>query len=216
MKLEHIAEGIYHAIGETPKELGMSFVRPQEHYESSKFRGKIFTFDEFKDWWIHNPPKGVKPGRFTYCTYYEGFNIPSDVLKPFFQGEFNPLSFWENLFLDKVSVIPDKKFYLIGTRKNGKPEDLKHEMAHGFYYTSPEYKKKVQAIVREVNPDMKNKLNQYLHDENYHPAVFNDERQAYILAGDDLKDAGIKLKDVMPIHVALNEVYNETLEKRRK
>jgi len=211
MKLEETSEGIWHAIGNTAKELGMSFLRPQEHYESPKFRGKIFSFDEFREWWIRNPPKGIKPGRFIYCNYYEGFNVPSHILNPFFEGKFDPLSDEEKRLLEKVSKIDNEKFYLIGTRKNGSHEDIKHELGHGFYYTDPEYRKKVQAIMRKLDTESRKKIDKYLQDRDYHPSVFSDERQAYFLAGDNLKDAGIKLKEVLPVHLALNEVYQKVL-----
>ena len=40
--------------------LASAFLRFQEHYESPKFRGEIFSLEEFMDWYA------VEVGNFTY------------------------------------------------------------------------------------------------------------------------------------------------------
>jgi hypothetical protein len=216
MKLEQITERIYNAVGDSPKELGMSFVRPQEYYESPVFRGKIFTFEEFKNWWVGNPPDDVNPGKFIYCTYYEGFNVPSRILKPFFEGKFNPLSDWEKRLLEMVSQIRDREFYLIGTRKDAKPEDLKHEIGHGLYYTSKNYRRRVNSVLKSLNPRTKQKLLRYVQSMDYHPSVYTDEQHAYLLAiEDNLEEAGISERETREISAKLNKIYSAVLKAQR-
>jgi len=56
-------------------------LRFEEYYESPRFKGRIFTFDEYRKWYVKNSPKGKKTGRFTYYSDWSGFNIPSYALK---------------------------------------------------------------------------------------------------------------------------------------
>ncbi|OGZ16930.1 MAG: hypothetical protein A3H76_05890 [Candidatus Lloydbacteria bacterium RIFCSPLOWO2_02_FULL_54_12] len=55
------------------KLLAMTFVRMQEYYESGspRFRGRIFTLGEFKDWYRK------ERGRWSYANDWSGFNVPS-------------------------------------------------------------------------------------------------------------------------------------------
>ena len=92
MKLEELIENIYHVSFPTRKEAASTFLRFQEHYESPQFRGKIFSLDEFKEWYTANSEKGKAKGKFTYYDDWGGFNIPSYILEPFYKGLFNPLS----------------------------------------------------------------------------------------------------------------------------
>lgn len=66
--------------------LASTFMRFQEYYESSKFRGRIFSSEEFMDWYAK------QKGNSTYFQDWgSGFNIPSCVLTPFYAGKFDPL-----------------------------------------------------------------------------------------------------------------------------
>ena len=85
---------------DTQHDLTSTFLRFQEHYESPRFKGEVFTLDEFQDWYIKNSPNGIETGKFTYHTDWNGFNIPSHILKPFYEGKFDPLSFDEQAILE--------------------------------------------------------------------------------------------------------------------
>src|SRR3990167_8171616 len=112
IKLEEIIKNIFHLNVDTQEELTTTFLRFQEHYESPEFKGKIFTLEEFKKWYILNSPNGKKTGRFTYYEDWAGFNIPSEVLEPFYEGKFNPLADYEQKFLDLFKEKRDGKFYV--------------------------------------------------------------------------------------------------------
>jgi len=102
MRIEHqtLTDRIHLLIFPTQRDVTLTLLRFQEHYESPKFRGKIFSLEEFKRWYVANSPNGIKTGEFTYYTDWNGFNIPSYVLQPFRDGKFNPLSEQERKFLD--------------------------------------------------------------------------------------------------------------------
>jgi hypothetical protein len=94
MQIDHqiLVDRIHLLTFDNQIDLTSTFLRFQEHYESPFFKGKYFTLDEFKEWYIKTSPNGKKSGKFTYYTDWGGFNIPSYILKPFYNGAFNPLS----------------------------------------------------------------------------------------------------------------------------
>lgn len=122
--------------------LASTFLRFQEYYENPKFRGEIFSLEEFMDWYA------MRFGNFTYCQDWDGFNIPSSVLKPFREGKFNPLSKKEEWLLGLLADMSEP-FYVVGIYGDKLDlRTLKHELVHGLYYTVPEYRKDVQKILR--------------------------------------------------------------------
>lgn len=189
MKIEHkiLADKIYLLIFETQKELTSTFLRFQEHYESPKFRGKFFSLNEFKKWYIKNSPNGVKTGKFTYCSDWNGFNIPSYILKPFYKNKFNPLSQAEKKIL-QIFKNEKNNFYIIGIHKEFEISEkvLKHEMAHGLFYVNANYKNEVVSVLSVFNTE---KIKKELRlKAGYHEEVFEDEINAYsIISGKKLK-----------------------------
>lgn len=154
--------------------LASTFLRFQEYYENPKFRGKIFSLEKFMDWYA------VKFGNFTYYQDWSGFNIPSSILKPFREDKFNPLSRKERQLLNLLANTPEP-FYLVGTY--GMRIDLstlKHELVHGLYYTVPEYKEEVLKVLNVKNTKT---LTDILRRIGYHPSVWQDEINAYLLMG---------------------------------
>src|SRR5512138_554281 len=80
-----IADRIFVVRFDTLYELASTFLRFQEHYESPRFRNRIFSLEEFMDWYAE------KTGAFTYFTDWSGFNVPSSTFEAFYRGKFNPL-----------------------------------------------------------------------------------------------------------------------------
>lgn len=157
-------------------ELNRSFMRFTEHYESPnpEFKGKIFTLGQLKQWY------SITYGADTYHIDWSGFNIPSKVLKPFFQGLFDPLTTEEQNLLD-LFKYRDDNFYIIGAQNNSV---LRHELAHALYADNLRYQK---AINSYLNTNKKNlvKTSKYILDKGYCKEVLNDELQAYITDNDD-------------------------------
>ena len=205
MKLEMVRPNIYMLSFSRQKQLTKTFLRLQEHFESPEFTGKVFTLNEFKNWYKTTQ----EHGKFSYYTDWSGFNIPSYILKPFYDGDFNPLSWREKRLLKKIKPIYDsgKKFYLIGVY--GKDSDerrstIEHEIRHGLYYTDEKYKKKVDKILGEVNLK---KIFDYLKKLGYASHVFNDEAHAYLLTCQKhLERAGIDLSKYEKVIKKLREI----------
>lgn len=208
MKLEEIAENIFHLNFPNQLELTSTFLRFQEHFESPHFRGKVFSLEEFKSWYIKNSPKGKETGKFTYYSDWLGFNIPSHILEPFYQGKFDPLSIKEKALLDLFEDRRGSKFYIIGTFG---PSNyvLKHEIAHGLFYTNPDYKKEVLNVLEDISQRDRKSLEEYLAARGgYHPSVFVDEIHANVLSNiQRLRKRGINTEDLKPLSRRLNQVF---------
>lgn len=180
----------------TQYRLNATFLRFQEHYESPKFRGRVFSWEEFMDWYAK------QKGNFTYFQDWAGFNIPSCVLTPFYAGKFDPLTKKEKKLLETFQTVRGN-FYVIGTRRNEKTDTLSHEITHGLFYCYPDYRKSVRQCIRRFNTSV---IREELLEFGYHPAVVADEINAYMLCGADrLKKT--KPSDVRQLRVELGKVF---------
>src|SRR3989344_1644637 len=158
------------------REMSLTFLRFQEHYESPEFAGKIFTHDEFKEWYKKDGNR-----KFDYHIKWRGFNIPSSILDNFYKGKFNPLTKYEKKLL---SLLEEHKgnYYIIAhlSTPSKKSHILNHELAHGLFYTNKEYKKE---ITKELNKhDMKELKEKLISSGHYHKNVLDDELQAYSIS----------------------------------
>lgn len=201
---KEITKNLLLLLFENQFDVSSTFLRFQEYYESPKFRGKVFTLDDFKEWY------SSFNGDFTYYTDWNGFNIPSYVLKPFYEGKFNPLSENEKTILNLFENV-ESSFYVIATHKKVENLDdyLKHEIAHGLYYTDSQYKSTVLDILSEFNlVDFKNRLS---NTGGYHEDVLLDEVHAHSI---DLDEDYI---DLIPkdLHEKLLRNYQKGLEKNK-
>ena len=162
---------------DSQEELAKHFIRFQEYYESSEFRGKPFTLGQYREWYSKSK------GSFTYYQDWSGFNIPSHVLDTFRLGLFDPLTEEESRILE---LIPTRtsQFYIIGTYDGGDKEILEHEICHGLYYTSYEYMSKIFKLLAGHLEELK-PLRKFLIDLGYHESVLIDECQAYICCNED-------------------------------
>jgi len=156
--------------------LASTFLRFQEHYESPKFRGRIFTLEQFSDWYAKTN------GKFSYYADWSGFNIPDRVLRPFYDGRFDPLTVKEQAFLDLFRGIPSP-YYIIGTVA-GRPNDMIHELVHGLFTAFPDYRRDVIGCLRRFNLAAARKT---LLGMGYCRAVLDDELNAYVTTGLDGK-----------------------------
>lgn len=165
--------------------MASTMLRFQEHYESPHFRSLVFTREEFEKRYAK------QFGSFTYLTDWTGFNVPSSVLEPFIQGKFNPLSDQEAELLSAVAHL-DRPFYLIAAADEADTGTLRHEVAHGLYFTNPDYRSEVHHILEhcQLAP-----IHRWLRS-GYHYATWLDECHAYLMANyDDVLVAEGVLKD---------------------
>ncbi len=197
-----VAENIFLLEFETREELASTFLRFQEFYESPEFKGKIFTLDEYKKWYAS------ERGSFSYYTDWSGFNIPSDILIPFEEGKFDPLSEQEKQFLSLFEGL-EHPYYIIGV--SGDPERaarvINHEVAHGLFYTNMEYKKRVlEVLARYDLLEIKNWIRSL---GGYHESVMDDEAHAYTLVGGEEAILG-SLKDMKgELEAIFSEFYKK-------
>lgn len=184
MKIEHtiVAPKVHLLTFENQQDVTSTFLRFQEHYESPKFAGMVFTLDEYKEWYVKNSPNGIKTGEFTYHTDWSGFNIPGTILQPFYEGKFHPLSEAEQTILEMFKD-EENPFYIIGVHKESKSFEklLQHEIAHGLYFTNPEYKKEALEIISRYDTSEIRK--ELLASGGYGENVLDDEVHAYSISG---------------------------------
>lgn len=198
--ITQISKQIIHFEYELQETLSSTFMRFQEYYESPKFKGEIFTIGEFKSWYAQ------EYGCNTYTRDWAGFNFPDYVLKPFFQGLFDPLTDSEQQVVEFLRYRTDK-FYVIGSSiKSNDPDDVvKHETYHALYYIDDEYREKVNFILKEYDLSP---LERHLFEMGYHKDVFLDELNAYIGASLEYLE-----KEGFQIEKKLHKLLTKTFEK---
>lgn len=192
MKVIKIREGIFQLDFSSQRELASTLLRFQEHYESPKFRGKIFTLGEYRDWYSRDT------GGFTYYTDWYGCNFPSYILDNFRKGLFDPLSEAEEHVLEILPSSLDS-YYIIGTIDGGGDDVLPHEICHGFYHNNPEYKLEVDILLKSFKKGLK-EVYSFIKELGYHEDVLDDEVHAYVAANHSYLDEKgivypIKLKE---------------------
>jgi len=204
MELEVLARDIYHARFERRPDLCLSFMRFQEHFESPEFRRRVFTTEEFKEWYTANSPKGKKTGKFTYAQDWNGFNVPSWTFKPFRNGRFDPLTDREQIMLEELEDMQEP-FYVIGTYGR-RSKSMEHEMAHALFFVDRNYRRAVRRVLEGVKPRLRKRVYKFFKSTGgYHPDVFEDEFHAYLLSS------------LRSLHKYMNLVINdEVLELNQK
>jgi hypothetical protein len=170
-----------------------TMMRFQEHYESPRFRGKVFTREDYEDWYA------TERGKFTYYEDWSGFNLPSRVLNAFKKGAFDPLTEKEKALLKLVGSRAKGDSYVIGCIK-GDAQTLAHECVHGLFAIFPKYRKDVLVtIARHPTALLRKKLGRM----GYHPDVFDDEINAYLLTG---------ATNIFPLGTCKGPLYRELME----
>lgn len=186
--------------------MSMHFLRYQEYYESasSQFRGKAFTILEFMEWYS----KKYGNGAFTYPIDWAGFNIPGNIIPKVCAldiSDFNEYDYvMEQVYLECQDKYSDNKFYIIGAV--GQAFAMKHEIAHGLFYTQPGYKKAMTNLVKELKPSLRKSIYETLEDIGYTPKVYVDECQAYLSTG-LTKNFKVKIKNEHKPFVKVYETY---------
>jgi hypothetical protein len=189
-----VAKGIYLLRFKTQYELASTFLRVQEHYESPRFHGRIFTLEQYMDWYA------ARYGNFTYYQDWSGFNVPSTAFAPFYAGKFDPLSEKEKRLLGLFKNLRER-FYVIGVYDSGAKGSLTHELAHALYFTDASYRKAVQKTMGAYDTSA---LEKRLVKAGYARHVIPDEVQAYMVAPSGELGAGARL---LPLRKKMHALF---------
>ena len=179
MTRSRIGDRIFLVRFETQYALASSFLRFQEHYESSRFRNRVFSLEQFMDWYA------ARAGAFTYYEDWSGFNVPSTAFAPFYQGRFDPLLEKEKRLL-RLFERESTPFYVIGVAAD---QSLTHELAHALFFTRPAYRRAVRNAMRPYNTAA---IRKRLMALGYHRSVLTDEVHAYLIGGTEALGASIR------------------------
>jgi hypothetical protein len=155
--------------------MAFHFLRFQEHYESPGFKGTIFTWAQYVAWY-----KKAR-GSFSYPWDWAGYNFPGHILRPFREGQFDPLTHREKALLLTLEAVGDQD-YVIGTHEDFE-DSLDHELAHAFWHLDPDYRSAVEAVLQDG--DYRLQMQALAEGDGYDPAVFMDEIQACAVEGAD-------------------------------
>lgn len=183
-------------------ELASAFLRLQEHYESpnNDFRCRPFTIGEYKQWYTQ------RRGAFTYYSDWTGFNIPSQILIPFLNGLFDPLTSLEKELIGffRYSSMGES-FYIIGANSN---DVLYHELNHALFDYNKSYRTSITKLFDSKLEHIKYAM-EYLIYKGYHPYMLYDELQAYILDQDEDVISLIANTNIVPKVLEYYHQYGE-------
>jgi hypothetical protein len=181
---------IYGVSIENKYDRAMLFCRYQEFYESpfNNIRGKYFTLNEFMK--TYTKENGHES--FTYPSDWSGYNIPSNVLdkahdKFYKETEYdeimNDIIFYCANDAQQCNDGTRANWYLIGY--GGDESILKHEIAHGLYYTKRSYRLEMDLLVSELPKKVFKKIKKELIKMGYvdDNKIIYDEIQAYMSTG---------------------------------
>ena len=163
-------------------DMAFHFLRFQEHYESPRFKGSVFTWAQYVAWY-----KSAR-GSFSYPWDWAGYNFPGRTLTPFRAGAFDPLTRREKALLEALADVGDDD-YVIGTQ-GGDLGSLEHELAHAFWHIDAGYRRAVSAVLE--GGDYARQAAFLAEGDGYDPSVFTDEIQACAVdgSGEAAPDAG--------------------------
>jgi len=191
-----VGPGIYLLRFKTQYELTSTFLRVQEHYESPEFHGRVFSLEQYMDWYA------ARHGNFTYYQDWSGFNVPSTAFAPFHSGAFDPLTHKEKRLLGLFARLRGR-FYVIGVYES-RGSTLTHELAHALFFTDADYRSKVREAMRPYDTRA---LGRQLARAGYAQHVIEDETQAYLIAPSG--KLGLASKALMPLRRKLRALFHE-------
>jgi len=196
IRKRRVAKGVYLLRFKTQYDLTSTFLRVQEHYESPKFHGRVFTLEQYMDWYA------AKHGKFSYYEDWAGFNVPSTAFQPFYEGKFDPLSEKEEQLLALFKGLKER-FYVIGVYDAGARHSLRHELAHALYFIDDEYRRSVRQAMRCFDTSA---LARAIARAGYARHVIRDEIQAYIVEPSGELGASRALK---PLQLKLRALFRQ-------
>lgn len=182
-KIKQVVPKVFLVTFNSAYDLAMTFLRSQEYYESPKWKGKSFTLLEYMEWYAKTAGKGA----FTYPKDYNGFNLPSRILREVPVPDRNH---YDMVMANIVAEIETdfnchfQDYYIIGVSKErGDKSTINHEIAHGLYTTNSIYREQVNILIKQLPATVRKKLFKALSKRQYNKSVFVDETNAYLSTG---------------------------------
>lgn len=202
MKFRKLFNNAYVAEYEDDRVMSNAFMRFQEHYESPKFKGEIFTKSEFIQWYENKY-------KTDYLDDWGGFNLPDYIFNSFLTGHFDPLDDLEKELLENIVQIKGPKYYIVGAIKGDK-DAIKHETAHGMFYLSHQYRTIALALMATYDTEA---IQKHLLENGYCEDVIMDEVHAYALIEREyLEDNDLWSDEIDYLSKVLNKNYEIGLE----
>ncbi len=192
---ERLADGIFLLRFKTQYEMAATFLRVQEHYESRRFSGRVFSLEEFMDWYA------AEFGQFTYYEDWVGFNVPCTAFQPFREGKFDPLLKKEKQLLEmfRHERMP---FYVIAVTRSASKSDLSHELAHALYFMDAAYRRAVREATKGHDTSA---IGRKLFRMGYARRVLDDEVHAYLVASDERLSGSARV--LVPLRRTLRALF---------
>jgi len=186
------------------------FMRYQEFYESDSdtFRGKGFKWKDFVKFYKEKTKNKI----FTYHKDWAGYNIPCNSIESCI-AIIPDLNFYDLIMFSVVdtikNIVGDDDYYLIGIdQSNGDdPSLIYHEVAHGLWFSSPEYKYQQKNNIEDMNPSVRDQLSKKISGMGYGQNVIDDEIQAYLSTG--VGDNMRRIKDIKQAQLPFKEVFDD-------
>lgn len=167
----------------------MTFLRAQEFYESpsSKFKGKSFDIWDYMKWYACE--RSDANGSFSYPYDWAAYNLPIKVIVECLDAQKTKTTPYDD-FMDEVLHqifnkygVAEHDTYLIGVDKM-EGRNLRHEMSHALWYTNPEYKKRANEILKQIDKEHLEVAKNKIHLMGYAKSVLMDEIFAYSSTGE--------------------------------
>lgn len=209
IKLFEVYPKIFAVVIKDDKLRARVFMRYQEFYESDSdtFRGKGFKWREFVDYY----KKKTKNEILTYHEDWTGYNLPCDSIESCI-AVIPDINFFDLIMFSIVDTIKSKvgndKFYLIGIdQADGEDKSLiEHELAHGLWFSSPQYKAAQLINIDELPDYVDEPLRNKISGMGYGPNVIDDEIQAYLSTG--VGDNMTRIKNIKQAQIPFKNVFD--------
>lgn len=208
--IKQILPNIYAFIVKNDYDRAMLFCRYQEYYESpyKELRNKFTSMEEFMKIYTIKRKKNY----FSYPDDWAGYNIPSNVLLKCYNEILNSNSYTQYDWIMREIIYfcekrsKGKPFYLIGV-DDAKSWVMKHEIAHGIYYTNPNYKESVNELISKIEIKDYNFIKKQLLKIGYvnDKKIIDDEINAYLSTGPNKSFAEVAKKYTSKFKKNLNK-----------
>lgn len=190
------------------------FMRYQEFYESDSetFRGKGFKWYDY----VKHYKERTKKDYFSYHEDWSGYNIPCNSIESCMRV-IPDLNFYDLIMFSVVDtirkIVGGENFYLIGIdQSQGEDQSLIfHEMAHGLWFSSPNYRNKQLKNIDRLEENVRESLNNKIINMGYGENVVDDEIQAYLSTG--VIDNMNRIKNIKKAQLPFKEVFDSYANK---